>query len=135
MVMWSELSRLDRMADQQGTKEMKYLRRKNNMNVNGKIKLYAKKAKDGSRWDYFTQIGKKQSDGSWVNSFLNITLCKDAKDAITSLTWSKTKSGSMVSTVLIEGFLSPQRDGRVCIMVTALEELRQMSVEAGDLPE
>lgn len=135
MVMWSELSRLDRMADQQGTKEMKYLRRKNNMNVNGKIKLYAKKAKDGSRWDYFTQIGKKQSDGSWVNSFLNITLCKDAKDAVTSLTWSKTKSGSMVSTVLIEGFLSPQRDGRVCIMVTALEELRQMSVEAGDLPE
>lgn len=135
MVMWSELSRLDRMADQQGTKEMKYLRRKNNMNVNGKIKLYAKKAKDGSRWDYFTLIGKKQSDGSWVNSFLNITLCKDAKDAVTSLTWSKTKSGSMVSTVLIEGFLSPQRDGRVCIMVTALEELRQMSVEAGDLPE
>lgn len=135
MVMWSELSRLDRMADQQGTKEMKYLRRKNNMNVNGKIKLYAKKAKDGSRWDYFTQIGKKQSDGSWVNSFLNITLCKDAKGAVTSLTWSKTKSGSMVSTVLIEGFLSPQRDGRVCIMVTALEELRQMSVEAGDLPE
>lgn len=135
MVMWSELSRLDRMADQQGTKEIKYLRRKNNMNVNGKIKLYAKKAKDGSRWDYFTQIGKKQSDGSWVNSFLNITLCKDAKDAVTSLTWSKTKSGSMVSTVLIEGFLSPQRDGRVCIMVTALEELRQMSVEAGDLPE
>lgn len=135
MVMWSELSRLDRMADQQGTKEIKYLRRKNNMNVNGKIKLYAKKAKDGSRWDYFTLIGKKQSDGSWVNSFLNITLCKDAKDAVTSLTWSKTKSGSMVSTVLIEGFLSPQRDGRVCIMVTALEELRQMSVEAGDLPE
>lgn len=135
MVMWSELSRLDRMADQQGTKEIKYLRRKNNMNVNGKIKLYAKKAKDGSRWDYFTQIGKKQSDGSWVNSFLNITLCKDAKAAVTSLTWSKTKSGSMVSTVLIEGFLSPQRDGRVCIMVTALEELRQMSVEAGDLPE
>lgn len=105
------------------------------MNVNGKIKLYAKKAKDGSRWDYFTLIGKKQSDGSWANSFLNITLCKDAKDAVTSLTWSKTKSGSMVSTVLIEGFLSPQRDGRVCIMVTALEELRQMSVEAGDLPE
>ena len=105
------------------------------MNVNGKIKLYAKKAKDGSRWDYFTLIGKKQSDGSWVNSFLNITLCKDAKDAVTSLTWSKTKSGSMASTVLIEGFLSPQRDGRVCIMVTALEELRQMSVEAGDLPE
>lgn len=135
MVMWSELSRLDRMADQQGTKEIKYLRRKNDMNVNGKIKLYAKKAKDGSRWDYFTLIGKKQSDGSWVNSFLNITLCKDAKDAVTSLTWSKTKSGSMVSTVLIEGFLSPQRDGRVCIMVTALEELRQMSVEAGDLPE
>lgn len=135
MVMWSELSRLDRMADQQGTKEIKYLRRKNNMNVNGKIKLYAKKAKDGSRWDYFTLIGKKQSDGSWVNSFLNITLCKGAKDAVTSLTWSKTKSGSMVSTVLIEGFLSPQRDGRVCIMVTALEELRQMSVEAGDLPE
>ena len=135
MVMWSELSRLDRMADQQGTKEIKYLRRKNNMNVNGKIKLYAKKAKDGSRWDYFTLIGKKQSDGSWVNSFLNITLCKDAKDAVTSLTWSKTKSGSMVSTVLIEGFLSPQRDGRACIMVTALEELRQMSVEAGDLPE
>lgn len=135
MVMWSELSRLDRMADQQGTKEIKYLRRKNNMNVNGKIKLYAKKAKDGSRWDYFTLIGKKQSDGSWVNSFLNITLCKDAKDAVTSLTWSKTKSGSMASTVLIEGFLSPQRDGRVCIMVTALEELRQMSVEAGDLPE
>lgn len=135
MVMWSELSRLDRMADQQGTKEIKYLRRKNNMNVNGKIKLYAKKAKDGSRWDYFTLIGKKQSDGSWVNSFLNITLCKGAKDAVTSLTWSKTKSGSMASTVLIEGFLSPQRDGRVCIMVTALEELRQMSVEAGDLPE
>lgn len=135
MVMWSELSRLDRMADQQGTKEIKYLRRKNDMNVNGKIKLYAKKAKDGSRWDYFTLIGKKQSDGSWVNSFLNITLCKGAKDAVTSLTWSKTKSGSMVSTVLIEGFLSPQRDGRVCIMVTALEELRQMSVEAGDLPE
>ena len=135
MVMWSELSRLDRMADQQGTKEIKYLRRKNNMNVNGKIKLYAKKAKDGSRWDYFTLIGKKQSDGSWVNSFLNITLCKDAKDAVTSLTWSKTKSGSMVSTVLIEGFLSPQRDGRVCIMVTALEELLHMSTEAGDLPE
>lgn len=135
MVMWSELSRLDRMADQQGTKEIKYLRRKNNMNVNGKIKLYAKKAKDGSRWDYFTLIGKKQSDGSWVNSFLNITLCKGAKDAVTSLTWSKTKSGSMASTVLIEGFLSPQRDGRVCIMVTALEELSQMSVEAGDLPE
>lgn len=135
MVMWSELSRLDRMADQQGTKEIKYLRRKNNMNVNGKIKLYAKKAKDGSRWDYFTLIGKKQSDGSWVNSFLNITLCKGAKDAVTSLTWSKTKSGSMASTVLIEGFLSPQRDGRVCIMVTALEEFRQMSVEAGDLPE
>lgn len=135
MVMWSELSRLDRMADQQGTKEIKYLRRKNNMNVNGKIKLYAKKAKDGSRWDYFTLIGKKQSDGSWVNSFLNITLCKDAKGAVTSLTWSKTKSGSMVSTVLIEGFLSPQRDGRVCIMVTALEELLHMSTEAGDLPE
>lgn len=135
MVMWEELSRLDRMADERGTKEIKYLRRKNNMNVNGKIKLYAKKAKDGSRWDYFTQIGKKQKDGSWINSFLNITLCKGAKDAVTSLTWSKTKSGSMVSTVLIEGFLSPQNDGRVCIMVTALEEVLQMSVEGGDLPK
>lgn len=135
MVMWAELSRLDRLADEQGTKEIKYLRRKNNMNVNGKIKLYAKKDNDGKRWRYFTQIGKKQSDGSWVNSFLNITLCKDAKEAVTSLTWSKTKSGSMVSTVLIDGFLSPQKDGKVCIMVTELEELIQMSLDGGDLPE
>lgn len=134
MVMWEELSRLDRMNDERGTKEIKYLRRKNNMNVNGKIKLYAKKAKDGSRWNYFTQIGNKQSDGSWVNSFLNITLCKGAKDAVTGLTWSKTKSGSMVSTVLIEGFLSPQGGGKVCVMVTALEEVLQMSIEDGDLP-
>lgn len=135
MVMWSELSRLDRLADEQGTKEIKYLRRKNNMNVNGKIKLYAKKANDGSKWNYFTQIGKKQNDGSWVNSFLNITLCKGAKGAVTSLTWSKTKSGSMVSTVLIDGFLAPQKDGKVCIMVTELEEFCQMSVDCGDLPE
>lgn len=134
MVMWEELSRLDRMNDERGTKEIKYLRRKNNMNVNGKIKLYAKKAKDGSRWNYFTQIGNKQSDGSWVNSFLNITLCKGAKDAVTGLTWSKTKSGSMVSTVLIEGFLSPQGGGKVCVMVTALDEVLQMSIEDGDLP-
>lgn len=135
MVMWAELSRLDRLTDEQGTKEIKYLRRKNNMNVNGKIKLYAKKDNDGKRWRYFTQIGQKQSDGSWVNSFLNITLCKGAKEAVTSLTWSKTKSGSAVSTVLIDGFLSPQKDGRVCIMVTELEEFIQMSLDGGDLPE
>lgn len=135
MVMWSELSRLDRLADEQGTKGDKYLRRKNNMNVNGKIKLYAKKANGGSMWNYFTQIGKKQNDGSWVNSFLNITLCKGAKGAVTSLTWSKTKSGSMVSTVFIEGFLAPQKDGKVCIMVTELEEFCQMTLDGGDLPE
>lgn len=135
MVMWAELSRLDRLADEQGTKEIKYLRRKNNMEVNGKIKLYAKKANDGRRWNYFTQIGKKQSDGTWVNSFLNITLCKEAKGAVTTLTWSKTKSGSMVSTVLIGGFLAPQKDGKVCIMVTEMEEFHQMSVDGGDLPE
>lgn len=105
------------------------------MNVNGKIKLYARKAKDGSGWNYFTQVGKKQSNGSWANSFLNITLCKGAKDTVTGLTWSKTKGGSMVSTVLIDGFLSPQHDGKVCIMVTELEEFIQMSIDGGDLPE
>lgn len=135
MVIWSELSRLDRLADEQGTKEIKYLRRKNNMNVNGKIKLYARKDNDGKRWGYFTQIGQKQSDGSWVNSFLKITLCKGAKEAATGLTWSKTKGGSMVSTVLIDGFLSPQKDGKVCIMVTELEEITQMTIDGGDLPK
>lgn len=135
MVMWSELSRLDKQTDGQGTKETKYLRRKNNMEVSGKIKLYAKKANDGTKWNYFTQVGKKQSDGTWVNSFLNITLCKEAKASVTSLTWSKTKSGSMACTVLIYGFLTPQKDGKVGITVTELEEFRQMSVNDGDLPE